>query len=218
MTYESIKQRVIDILGMPITEITRLEYATKIPRIFNEATFRIAHSILPNLREYTITLTADKLPARVTMPPDFISFADEQSAWLNGMPFILTQFIGSNGIILTGAEIAGYKFEDALTYKIFYNAVYPKVSDTEKTFDKVTLTTDIVNADNYHVEAIPAQDIEIPDIIGMAIPHYIAGQLLAVDDKVRSTEELNEFEILISTTSTYRHERTKEYHSVKGWY
>lgn len=218
MTYESIKQRVIDVLGLPISEVVRLEYATKIPRIFNEATFRIAHSILPNLREYTVKLSVDKLPARVEMPPDFISFADEQSAWLNGMPFLLTQFVGSKSVILTGTEVIGHTPSGILTYKIFYNAVYPKISDTEKVFESVVLETENVNADNYKIEDVITNAVDIPDIIGMAIPHYIAGQLLAIDDKVRSTEELNEFEILISTTSTYRHERTKEYRSVKGWY
>lgn len=219
MTYESIKQRVIDVLGLPTSEITRLEYATKIPRIFNEATFRIAQSILPNLREYTVILNRDKLPARVNMPPDFISFADEQSAWLNGKPFTLTQFIGFNGVILSGNELAEYNLTgDTFEYKIFYNAVYPKIADTEKTFNCITLTNDAINSDNYRIDTVDSTAIDIPDIIGMAIPHYIAGQLLAIDDKVRSTEELNEFEILISVASTYRHERTKEYHSSKGWY
>lgn len=216
MTYDQIKQRVMDILGMPVEELRRLEYATRIPRIFNEATFRIAHSILPNLREYRVNLHANKLPARVEMPPDFISFADEQSCWLNGVPFNLTQFIGTKGIVLSGNETE--TASDMLEYTVFYNATYPKIRDDEKTFDQVVLTTDAIDADNYFMAAVDVRDIDIPDIIAMAIPHYIAGQLLVVDDKVRSTEELNEFEILISTTSTYRHERTKEYHSVKGWY
>lgn len=217
MTYNQIKQRVIDILGMPIEELSRLEYTKRIPRIFNEAMFRIAHSILPNLREYTVILDRDKLPARVDLPPDFISFADEQNAWLNGKPFTLTQFIGDKGIVLTGNEIVD-NLDDKLVYKIFYNAVYAQINDAESLFKQIVLTDDKLNADNYISSDVSANSVDIPDIVGMAVPHYIAGQLLVLDDKVRSTEELNEFEILISVINTYRHERTKEYHSAKGWY
>ena len=98
MTYSEIKQRVFDLLFIPFEEANRLHYTDKIPRIINEALFRIAHSVLPNLREYVIKLTHSKLPARISMPPDFISFADEQNAYLDGMQFCLTQFISDNEI------------------------------------------------------------------------------------------------------------------------
>ena len=217
MTYAQIKQRTYDILDMPVEEITRLKYAAKIPRIYNEAAFRIAQSILPNLREYTVKISLSKLPARVSMPPDFISFADEQDAYLDGYPFTLNQFIGDNEVILSGKEIPDYKPQDVVEYQIFYNAVYPNINDSETEFTIVTLTNGI-DVDNFRVDTRPVKDYDIPAKIGVAIPYYIAGQLLARDDKVRSIECLNEFETLISVISTYRHERTKEYRSSKGWY
>lgn len=218
MTYSQIKQRTYDILDMPIEEITRLKYATKIPRLYNEAAFRIAQSILPNLREYTVKLSLDKLPARVGMPPDFISFADEQDAYLDGYPFTLNQFIGTDQIILSGKEISGYKPDGVAEYQIFYNALYPSINDAETEFTIIKLGSAHVNADNYESDTRLVKDYDIPAKIGVAIPYYIAGQLLSRDDKVRSIECLNEFETLISVISTYRHERTKEYHSSKGWY
>lgn len=237
MTYEHIKQRVYDQLCMPEQEVNRLGYASKIPRLLNEALFRIAHSILPNLREYVVKINHDKLPAKVTMPPDFISFADEQAAYLNGQPFTLTKFVGISGIILDGNETQTMShlshFEtcercmpdelrvpksNILEYHIFYNAEYPRILDKATSYIKVDLTSDKVDADNYSTVELPVNSFDIPDIAAMAIPHYIAGQLLVLDDKVRSIEEMNEFETLISVTSTYRHERTREYHSSKGWY
>ena len=217
MTYEHIKQRVYDQLCMPEQEVNRLGYASKIPRLLNEALFRIAHSILPNLREYVVKLNYDKLPAKVTMPPDFISFADEQAAYLNGQPFTLTKFVGVSGIILDGNETQT-NISGILEYHIFYNAEYPRILDKATSYIKVDLTSDKVDADNYNTVELPVNSFDIPDIAAMAIPHYIAGQLLVLDDKVRSIEEMNEFETLISVTSTYRHERTREYHSSKGWY
>ena len=237
MTYENIKQRVYDQLCMPPGEVERLGYASKIPRLLNEALFRIAHSILPNLREYVVKFTPNVLPVRVTMPPDFISFADEQAAYLNGEPFTLTKFVGASSIILDGNEIQTMShlshFEtcercmpdelrvpksNILEYHIFYNAEYPRIKDDAKTFTKIELTDDKIDADNHSDIVLAVNDYDIPDIAAMAIPHYIVGQLLVLDDKVRSTEEMNEFETLISVASTYRHERTREYHSSKGWY
>jgi hypothetical protein len=217
MTYGHIKQRVYDQLCMPEQEVNRLGYASKIPRLLNEALFRIAHSILPNLREYVVKINHDKLPAKVTMPPDFISFADEQAAYLNGQPFTLTKFVGISGIILDGNETQ-MNTSGVLEYHIFYNAEYPRILDKATSYTKVELTNDKVDADNYNTVELPIASFDIPDIAAMAIPHYIAGQLLVLDDKVRSIEEMNEFETLISVTSTYRHERTREYHSSKGWY
>lgn len=217
MTYGHIKQRVYDQLCMPEQEVNRLGYASKIPRLLNEALFRIAHSILPNLREYVVKINHDKLPAKVTMPPDFISFADEQAAYLNGQPFTLTKFVGISGIILDGNETQ-MNTSSVLEYHIFYNAEYPRILDKATSYTKVELTNDKVDADNYNTVELPIASFDIPDIAAMAIPHYIAGQLLVLDDKVRSIEEMNEFETLISVTSTYRHERTREYHSSKGWY
>lgn len=218
MTYENIKQRVYDQLCMPPGEVERLGYASKIPRLLNEALFRIAHSILPNLREYVVKINYDKLPAKVTMPPDFISFADEQAAYLNGEPFTLTKFVGASSIILDGNETQNIQRYTQFEYHIFYNAEYPRIKDDAKTFTKIELTDDKIDADNYNTVELSIASFDIPDIAGMAIPHYIAGQLLVLDDKVRSTEEMNEFETLISVASTYRHERTREYHSSKGWY
>lgn len=237
MTYSEIKQRVFDLLFIPFEEANRLHYTDKIPRIINEALFRIAHSVLPNLREYVIKLTHSKLPARISMPPDFISFADEQNAYLDGMQFCLTQFISDNEIILTGHEIDDlvyrpgrlFKPDKIHEYHIFYNANYPRIASSGIDFSVVTFATgeDIpVDADNYTIVSVPAEAsrvtggevYNIPDIVAELVPHYVVGQLLVLDDKVRSIEEMNEFENLLATINVHRNERPREYHSSKGWY
>lgn len=215
MTYEQIKQRVYDQLKLPETEVMRLGYATQIPRLLNAALFRIAHSILPNIREYIIELSRENLPARISMPPDFISFADEQVAYLNGKAFTLSNFISANEVILTGAEIN----DDTAVckYHIFYNADYPRISDSALKWTKVQLQP-ARDMDAYTVVDISINEYSIPDNAAMAVPHYIAGQLLSLDDKVRSVEEMNEFEVLLSVIETSRHERVRDYHSSRGWY
>lgn len=234
MTYEEIKQRTYDILNMPFEEANRLHYTDKIPRIVNEALFRIAHSVLPNLREYVVRLTPDILPVKLTMPPDFISFADEQNAYLNGKAFILTDFIGTDGIILTGGEVdtqlkLGEYLNSPYEYHIFYNALYPRIIEGGINYSRVVFAEGIMiptNSDNYKVENVPVIGsrvtgegaYDIPDIAGQLVPHYVAGQLLVLDDKVRSIEEMNEFEVLLASINTHRNERPREYHSSKGWY
>jgi hypothetical protein len=217
MKYTDIKQRVYDQLKLPDSEVRRLGYAVQIPRLLNAALFRIANAVLPNLREYVVKLTRDKLPARVDMPPDFLAFADEQMAYLNGQPFTLSNFVGKSGIILNGAEVPNVN-TDVLEYHIFYNADYPRVTDTALTWIMVSFTDPEVNTENYNTVEISINEYDVPDVAAMAIPHYIAGQLLSLDDKVRSIEEMNEFENLLAIVSTYRHERTRDYHSSRGWY
>lgn len=225
MTYNDIKQRVYDLLW-PITEAEarRIGYSDKIHRIFNEATFRVAHAILPNVRVYKIKLSADKLPAQISMPPDFISFCEEQNAYVNGRNFILTRFVGYNNVII-GNEFAD--IGDELEYHIYYNALYPEVVDGGKNFKFLKIPDDpVLNADNYEYERIPTEQIhnntqesyQLPELIGHIIPHFIVSQLLSLDDKVRSIEELNTFETLLATVNVDRNERQREYHSVRGWY
>lgn len=223
MTYNDIKQRVYDLLDMPVSEALALGYSKKICRIFNEATFRIAHSLLPNLRAYEFHITADKFPIEVTMPPDFISFAHEQNAYVNGKNFVLTRFAGKSGIILTGEE--GGITDQVRKYIIYYNAVYPEIIDGGLLYKYYKLEP-VENADSYSVVTEPTEtmhndtdvSMQWPDIIGHLVPHYIVSQLLSRDDKVRSIEELNIFERLLATVNVDRNERQRTYHSVRGWY
>lgn len=227
MTYNDIKQRVYDLLW-PVTEAEarRIGYSDKIHRAFNEATFRIAHSILPNVKLYKFKLSRDKLPAQVSMPPDFISFCDEQNAYLNGHNFILTKFVGYNSIIVTGSELPDIT-DDELEYRVYYNASYPEVIDGGANFRIIDISDmPELNTDNYSYKTIPTEVIHnqtqdsysLPDIVGHLVPHYIVGQLLSTDDKVRSIEEMNTFETLLATVNVDRNERQREYHSVRGWY
>ena len=232
MTYTDIKQRVYDILDMPVTEAIRAGYTKKIYRAFNEATFRIAHSVMSNLREYRISLTADKLPAKVIMPPDFISFAEEQNAYVNGNNFILTEFTDRSAIILTGKEagVIGYKYtytENGIEkqtlrydYILYYNALYPEITDSGQNY-RVYKFIDAVNADAFIETREPTEadgSLEWSQIIGQLAPHYIVAQLLANDDKTRSIVEMNNFETLLATVNVDRNERQREYRSVHGWY
>lgn len=235
MNYNDIKQRIYDLLDMPIAEAVRAGYAGKIHRAFNEATFTIAHSLLPNLREYHVSLTADKMPARVIMPPDFISFADEQNAYCNGKNFILTKFEGLDGINLDGTEGLGkpYKYTEndievttlRYDYTIYYNALYPEIIDGGKNYQMVTFV-DAINEDGYKIEKFPTEvihnnddtSIQWPSIVSQLAPHYVVAQLLARDDKVRSIAEMNNFESLLAKVNVERKERQREYRSVRGWY
>lgn len=235
MTYNDIKQRIYDILQMPVEEALRLQYVDKIPRIINEALFRVAHSVLPNLREYTVILSRKILPAKLSMPPDFISFADEQNAYLNGKQFLLENFVGNDSLILTGEETKNEYPHKCLPqeyneYHIFYNALYPKLIDGGVYFEIVDIANEHdgipIDKDNYQIKKVYSEaprtgdmeSYEIPDLAAMLVPHYVAGQLLVLDDKVRSIEEMNEFETLLATINTTRKERPRSYHSSKGWY
>lgn len=224
MTYNDIKQRVYDLLW-PITEseARRIGYSDKIHRIFNEATFRIAHSILPNIKKYTIKLSRDHLPAQVSMPPDFISFCDEQNAYANGQNFVLTNFVGYNSIIFNGSELDSIAEDSDITYTVYYNAIYPQVTNGGTAFKFIDTSGEPeLDAENFKYTEIPINAVgdnyELPQIVGQLIPHYIVSQLLSVDDKVRSIEELNAFETLLATVNVDRNERQREYHSVRGWY
>lgn len=225
MTYNEIKQRVIDILGFDTEEMTRLNYTPKIPRILNECLFRIANSILPNLREYRFVLTPDIMPARIIMPPDFLSFANEQDAYLNGKNFVLTNFIGNDSVVLYGNEVPN--IDGNLEYTIFYNAYYPKVIDGGMNYKCIVLADELQpNTDGWKEETVSLlgdtlkniPPFDLPMHISDLIPHYIAGQLLSLDDKVRSITELNEFENMLAQIDTNRNERQREYHSTRGWY
>jgi hypothetical protein len=225
MTYNDVVRRVYDILAIPEKEAKRVGYANSIPRALNEAFFRIAHSVLPNLREYTVKISCDKLPARVDMPPDFISFADEQDAYLNGKNFILTNFIGERSVIVTGDEV---KTTDKIyTYTFFYNATYPKIVDEGNNFEVYRFKKDKeleVNQEAFVKEFWPTDNsqenacYDIPDVAGNLAPHYVVSQVLTLDDKVRSITELNQFETLLAAVDTHRNERQRQYHSVRGWY
>ena len=223
MTYNDIKQRVYDLLDMPVSEAIAMGYSKKIHRAFNEATFRIAHTLLPNLRAYEFHITADKFPVKVVMPPDFISFAHEQNAYVNGKNFVITTFVGTNGVILSGNE--GGIETGIRKYTIYYNAAYPEIIDGGTLYRYYKLEP-AENADGYSVVTEPTEtkhnnedtSIQWPDIIGHLVPHYIVSQLLSRDDKVRSIEELNTFERLLAVVNVDRNERQRTYSSVRGWY
>lgn len=217
MKYIDLKLRVLDILCYNETEAERLGYMSKIPRILNEGLFRIANSLATNLREFTITLKKSQLPAKVEMPPDFIAFSNEQDAFVNSENFILTRFSGKNSIILTGTEV--FDLPETLTYIIYYSAQYPRISGSSSG-DAETFTEVLLNNDgtwNISNEKSISQYI-IPDNIADLLPHYIVGQLLTLDDKVRSVTELNMFEVMLAQLDTDRNEHQREYHSSRGWY
>lgn len=227
MTYEHLRQRVYDILDMTIDEANRLGYSEKIYRITNEALTIIAHAISPYIREYNIIFSNNVLPVKITMPPDFISFFDDQNAYLNGNNFILTEFIGRDGLVLTGKEVAGYRACDKFKYTIYYNALYPKLVEGGKYFQVIAFADNPpLNDDNYEIINISASEnritnkvaFEIPDLIAHLIPHYVVSQLLTQDDKIRSAIEMNEFETLMARLNVDQNERQREYKSSRGWY
>lgn len=214
MIYSEIRQRVYDILMLPPSEVSRMGYEEKIPRIINECLLRIANSVTPNLREFNISLSANDFSSgnyRLNMPPDFISFALEQDAYLNNDYFVLSRFVGSNGLLLTGKE--NNRANSVFKYTIFYNAFYPKISGNQ------IKTVEFIPSKPWYKEVSKSiEEFNLSDNIGNLIPHFVVGQLLAQDDKVRSIAELNEFDIQLATLDVSRNERQREYHSSRGWY
>ena len=244
MTYSEIKQRVFDILQFSTEEATRMGYTERIPRSVNEALFRIANAVMPYTREYKFRLSATSLVghrATITMPPDFMSFADEQDAYIRTYKqtgdtseeltddyFIVTKFTSYNKIILNGREVDGSFPEcDFIEYSIFYNAYYPRLIEGGKYYDFIDLDgTPAIDKDNWSHVKVPVIEgrtiddvsFELPTNIGDLIPHYVVGQLLTLDDKVRSITEMNEFETMLAQLNVSRNERQREYRSSKGWY
>jgi hypothetical protein len=149
------------------------------------------------------------------MPSDFIAFSNEQDAFVNGENFILTRFSGSNAIILTGTEI--FDLPKSLEYKIYYSAQYPRISGSAS---GGTFTEILLNDNGTWQTSNPKSILEynIPDNVADLLPHYIAGQLLVLDDKVRSITELNTFEMMLAQLDINRNEHQREYHSSRGWY
>lgn len=228
MTYEYLTQRVYDILDMPVQEAKRLGYSEKIYREVNEALFTIAHTISPFIREYKIRIEKNLLPAKVTMPTDFISFFDDQNCYLDGKNFILVDFIGRDGVILSGKEVTSYCPKDILTYSFYYNALYPKLVDGGQYYEliDINLVEPVLNDKNYSLTKVPVQTnqitdethFDIPDLIANCVPHFVVAQLLAQDDKIRAATEMNSFEILMARINVEQNERQREYRSSKGWY
>jgi UDP-3-O-acyl-N-acetylglucosamine deacetylase len=172
---------------------------------------------MPDIKVYKVKICRNKLPAKVTLPPDFISFCDDYDATANGQAFVLNK-AGYRDVILDGTEYHGFKSD--IEYHIYYNAAYPEVINGGSYFRTVRISDDpVLNSDNWRYENIPTNaEYELPDIIGNLIPHYIVGRLLSQDDKVRSIEELNTFETLLATVNVDRNVRQREYHSSRGWY
>jgi hypothetical protein len=172
---------------------------------------------MPDIKVYKVKISKNKLPAKVSLPPDFISFCEDQDASANGKFFVLDKFVGYRDIILTGNECTDTK--DYIEYHIYYNAMYPSIVDGGQNFNILSISEEPpLNEDNWKYVKVLASEYEIPDIVGNLVPHYIVSQLLSQDDKVRSIEELNTFETLLATVNVDRNVRQRKYHSSRGWY
>ena len=102
------------------------------------------------------------------LPNDFLSFSDESAVEFRNDQGDL--FLNVDILYVNTREIALSKEGN---YKIYYNAEYPSVADTDD------------------LSYIPLNVLKI-------IPTYVAGQLLMNDDPAKAVQLKNEFEIKLS--------------------
>lgn len=125
---------------------------------------------------------------RVTMPNDFLSFADMPN-YHNNKPWDDIVYLGDRD----------FAVGETGHYVVYYNALWEPITEenTDPTKDK-PLTT--------HLSVINC------------IPVYIASKVLAQDDVQRSTILNNEFELMLSRLDTNIMYQNNHYRSSGGWY
>jgi hypothetical protein len=122
-----------------------------------------------------------------TIPDDFLSFSDEASI----------QYINKYGELELDVDILYVNSKTLAlskdgTYKIWYNAEYPKITDT-------------------------TNELDIPDNLLTLIPPYVAGQLLMGEDPIKATQLKNEFETMLSRLDTNKPLVAYKINNDDGW-
>lgn len=186
-SWSEIKQATLNKLFLDEQEAQQQGYLAKFRFLANECLNFIANGVKPRIAVLEITTTEDN--ARITMPDDFLSFADivnyrdDESD-----PDIV--YLDYNSIML---PVTG-------NYKIFYNALWKYITEED---------VNSKNANNI---------INIDQSILNCLPTYIASQCLSQDDVQRSTILKNEFELMLSRLDTNMLYQENSYKSTGGWY
>lgn len=151
-------------------EAEQQSYLTKFPILANECLITIANDIKPNIKKIMVDgelLTTTEEDQIITLPDDFLSFPSMIN-YLDGEADPTIVYVGNNQLLLPKIG----------TYTIFYNALYPIITD-------ITSSTADIN-------------LEIPQSVLNLLPSYVASQCLAQDDVQRSAILRNEYELMLS--------------------
>ena len=194
--WSEIKAATLNKLFLEESEAQEQGYLSKFQYLANECLNIIANGVKPRLATYTVTTTENM--QSVTMPDDFLSFADvknyyyevnDENEVLNVIPDVDIIYVTDKEIIL---PMKG-------KYNIYYNALWNEITDDDVRNDK----NNVLNIDASVLNCVPS---------------YIASQLLSQDDPQRSTILKNEFELMLSRLDTNVMYQEKHFTSPGGWY
>ena len=128
----------------------------------------------------------------ITMPDNFISFAD-MVEYLDGEAGEYNIYFGRDKI----------KLKKPGNYIVYYNALYDEIPEETANQSGENFTPVYIDADQSIINLLPS---------------YIASQILAQDDIVRSTQLKNEYELALSRLDNDVMYETKHFKSTGGWY
>ena len=145
--WSEIKQATLNKLFLDETEARQQGYLEKFQYLANECLNIIANGVKPRIAVYETTTTETNTV--VTMPEDFLSFAD-MIVYLDGVSDPQVTYITDKQLVL----------HDVGDYKIFYNALWHDVT-TEDIVDDLLLEIDasVLNClPTYMASQLLAQD------------------------------------------------------------
>lgn len=182
-----IKQRILNKLSISEDESRQQGYLSKFQDFANECLDYIANSVKPKVKSYEIITTVKNSVA--AMPDDFIGFSEHTNfltmsvenygngyACEDGYDSV-TQTVLMLDPMISYIDDKTIKLPQIGTYKIYYNALYPEISDTDIKDDAV---------------------LEIDPSVLNLLPSYVASQCLTEDNIQKSVRLQNEFELGLS--------------------
>lgn len=186
-SWSEIKQATLNKLFLDEQEAQQQGYLAKFRLLANEGLNIIANGVKPRIATLETSTTEDN--AIVTMPDDFLNFADIVN-YLDGEADPQIIYLDYNKIKL---PIKG-------DYTIYYNALWQYLKEED---------VNSKNANNI---------LNIEQSILNCLPSYIASQCLSQDDVQRSTILRNEFELMLSRLDTNMLYQERSFKSTGGWY
>ena len=140
--WSEIKQATLDKLFLTIDEADDQGYLSKFRYLANECLNIIANGVKPKIKVFNFEIVEDKpdlvlrenqytLSNTITMPEDFLSFAD-MIVYHNNVPYDDVVYLSDKDFVV--GEIG--------KYFIFYNAAWDDITEEDVQTDN-TLTTDI---------------------------------------------------------------------------
>jgi hypothetical protein len=195
--WSEIKQATLDKLFMDEDEARQQKYLEKFQACANECLNLIANGVKPRIVAHKFTVIADDKPVGIgeyhlgdiiTMPDDFLSFAD-MIVLHNNAPYDDVVYLGDRDV--TVGELGDYV--------IYYNGLWEPITEE-------------------HVDPMQDKPLDIHLSVVNCLPSYIASKVLAQDDIQRSTILNNEFELSLSRLDTNIMYQNNHYRSSGGWY